>query len=121
MPRPSPVDRFLNSKGRSGRHVATGLAVTAGVGLVASALVALTADPRETSPEHDGRPIVQKPRLAWCAALKSRRSYKEKIELAEGGGIFATSQSTPCEVSNQWAFVFVFCVDEQQCVRYASN
>lgn len=74
MPRPSQLDRFLNSKGRSGRHVATGLAVTAGVGLLTSALVALTADPRETAPEHDGRPIVQKPRSGYSILLPALMS-----------------------------------------------
>ena len=74
MSRPSQIDRFLNSRGRSGRHVATGLAVTAGVGLVASALVALTADPRETAPDHDGRPIFQRPRSGYSILLPALMS-----------------------------------------------
>lgn len=75
MIRPRPaVDRFLNSRGRSGRHVAAGVAVTAGVGLLASALVAVAADPRETAPDHDGRPVVQKPRSGFSILLPALMS-----------------------------------------------
>lgn len=68
------VDRFLNSRNRSGRHVAAGMAVIVGTALAASVATGMTASRRETSKAHEGRPITERPRNGFSILIPALMS-----------------------------------------------